>query len=77
MTLAEAVCVFGTLLGTGVIGTRVAESSGGALASDTTRLAPAPAAFSIWSVIYLGLAAYTVYQWLADQQSRRLHRRIG
>lgn len=64
MTLAEVLCIYGTLLGVGVIGTRVEESSGGALAADATLLAPATPAFSIWSVIYLGLAAYTIWQWL-------------
>jgi len=64
VTLAEVLCIYGTLLGVGVIGTRVEESSGGALAADATLLAPATPAFSIWSVIYLGLAAYTIWQWL-------------
>lgn len=64
VTLAEVFCVVGTLVGTGVIGTRVAESSGGALAADATLLAPLGPAFSIWSVVYAGLAAYTVWQWL-------------
>ena len=64
VTLAEILCVYGTLVGVGVIGTRVEESSGGALAADATLLAPATPAFSLWSVIYLGLAAYTIWQWL-------------
>ena len=64
VTLAEVFCIVGTLVGTGVIGTRVAESSGGALAADATLLAPLGPAFSIWSVVYAGLAAYTVWQWL-------------
>lgn len=63
VTLAEVLCILGTLVGVGVIGTRVEESSGGALAADATLLAPATPAFSIWSVIYLGLAAYTLWQW--------------
>ncbi len=64
VTLAEVFCVVGTLVGVGVLGTRVQESSGGALAADATLLAPAGPAFSIWSVIYVGLAAYTVWQWI-------------
>ncbi len=64
VTAAEVFCVVGTLVGVGVLGTRVQESSGGALAADATLLAPAVSAFSIWSVIYLGLAAYAVWQWL-------------
>ena len=57
-------CIVGTLVGVGVIGTRVAESSGGALSADATLLAPLGPAFSIWSVVYAGLAAYTLWQWL-------------
>ena len=77
VTISEVFCVFGTLVGTGVIGTRVAESSGGVLAADATRLAPAGPAFSIWTVIYLGLAAYTVWQWLPAQAARPRQRAVG
>lgn len=64
VTAAALFCAIGVLIGTGVIGTRVEESAGGALASDATLLAPAGPAFSIWSVIYLGLFGYTIWQWL-------------
>lgn len=77
VTAAEIFCVLGTLVGVGVIGTRVEESSGGALAADATRLAPAGPAFSIWSVIYLGLAAYTVWQWLPAQATSPRLRATG
>ena len=77
VTLSEVACVFGTLVGTGVIGTRVAESSGGSLSAQATHLAPAGPAFSIWSVIYLGLLAYTVWQWLPGQAAAPRHRAIG
>lgn len=77
VTVSEVFCVVGTLFGVGVLGARVGESSGGALASDATLLAPGGPAFSIWSVIYLGLAAYTVWQWLPSQTARPVHRRIG
>ncbi len=77
VTVAEMFCLVGTLVGTGAIGTRVEESSGGALAADATRLAPAGPAFSIWSVIYLGLLAYAIYQWLPSQTTRARHRAIG
>ena len=72
-----AVIALVILLGVGVIGTRVEESSGGALAADATLIAPAGPAFSIWTPIYLGLAAYTVWQWLPDQATDRRHRAIG
>ena len=77
VTVAEVVCVVGTLVGVGVLGTRVEESSGGALAADATLIAPAGPAFAIWTPIYLGLAAYTVWQWLPIQASEPRHRAIG
>ena len=77
VTVAEVLCVLGTLAGVGVIGTRVAESSGGALAADATLLAPAGPAFAIWTPIYLGLAGFTVWQWLPTQTTEPRHRAIG
>lgn len=77
VTVAEVFCVVGTLVGVGVIGTRVEESSGGALAADATLLAPAGPAFSIWTPIYLGLLGYTVWQWLPQQAAEPRHRAIG
>lgn len=74
VTLSEVACVLGTLVGIGVLGTRVEESSGGSLAADATLLAPAGPAFSIWSAVYLGLFAYTIWQCLpsraADPRAR-------
>ncbi len=77
VTLSMAFAIFGTLLGTGVIGTRVAESSGGSLSADATLIAPAAQAFSIWSVIYAGLVAYTIWQWLPKQAETARNRSIG
>jgi hypothetical protein len=78
VTVSEVLCVLGTLLGVGVFGgPPVAEAAGGALAADATLLAPATQAFSIWTVVYLGLAAYTVWQWLPAQRTATRHRRIG
>ena len=77
VTLAEVFCILGTLVGVGVIGTRVEESAGGSLSANATLLAPAGSAFSIWSVIYLGLAAYTIWQWLPGSAGCELARRTG
>src|SRR6476659_680856 len=77
VTVAALFCVVGTLVGVGVIGTRVEESSGGALAADATLVAPAGPAFSIWTPIYLGLLGYTVWQWLPQQAAEPRHRAIG
>ncbi len=70
VTLSAVVMVVGTMAGLGLLGTRVEESSGGALAADATLLAPATTAFSIWSLIYVGLFAYVVWQWWARQSER-------
>ncbi|HET7802342.1 MAG TPA: tryptophan-rich sensory protein [Humibacillus xanthopallidus] len=77
VVVAEVLCVFGTLVGVGVLGTRVEESSGGALAATATLIAPAGPAFSIWSVIYLGLLAYAVWQLPAHNATRERVRSTG
>jgi hypothetical protein len=78
VTVAEVLCVLGTLVGVGALGgTPVQEAAGGALAADATLLAPAGPAFAIWTPVYLGLAAYTVWQWLPEQATDRRHREIG
>ena len=78
VTIAEVLCVLGTMAGVGVFGgPEVAQAAGGALSAEATLIAPATQAFSIWSVIYLGLAAYTIWQWLPQQRTAVRHRRIG
>ena len=74
---AEVFCVVGTLFGIGVIGTRVEESSGGALAATATLVAPAGPAFSIWTPIYVGLLAYAVWQALPVNAVRARVRSTG
>lgn len=74
---AEVFCVVGTLVGIGVLGTRVEESSGGALAADATLIAPAGPAFSIWTPIYLGLLGYTIWQLLPANATRERTRATG
>lgn len=69
--------IVGTLFGIGVFGTRVEETAGGSLSATATLLAPAVRAFSIWSVIYLGLIAYVVWQWLPSVKSSPRARAIG
>ncbi|WP_423920827.1 tryptophan-rich sensory protein [Frigoribacterium sp. 2-23] len=58
-------------------GVSVSDAAGGALSATATTVAPATTAFSIWSVIYLGLIAYAVYQALPSQRARDRHRRLG
>ncbi|WP_295016907.1 tryptophan-rich sensory protein, partial [uncultured Micrococcus sp.] len=59
-------------VGAGVLGgTPVQEAAGGWLSEDGTWVAPAAPAFRIWSVIYTGVLAYAVWQFLPSAQSRR------
>ncbi|MFS0866315.1 tryptophan-rich sensory protein [Microbacterium sp. 179-B 1A2 NHS] len=68
-----AAAVGGGLLG----GTPVQDVQDGNLAADATVLAPASSAFSIWSVIYLFMIAYTVWQALPSQRGSERQRRVG
>ncbi|PFG34319.1 tryptophan-rich sensory protein [Sanguibacter antarcticus] len=58
-------------------GTPTSEAADGALSATATPLAPAAAAFSIWSVIYLGLIAYAVWQLLPAQRTNERQRQMG
>lgn len=65
------------LVGSGALGgTPINEAAGGALSADATPFAPAGPAFSIWSVIYAGLAAYAIYQLLPAQRTSARHARL-
>lgn len=78
VTLAYLLCVFGSLRGTGVFGgEEVDESSGGSLSEQATHVAPGGPAFSIWSVIYVGLAAYVILQWVPRWAADARQRAIG
>ncbi len=78
VTVCLLVCIVGSMFGVGVFGgPGIAEAAGGAFAPDATLLAPASRAFSIWSVIYVGLIVYTVHQWLPSQRTSKRHRGIG
>ncbi|GAA3861856.1 tryptophan-rich sensory protein [Leifsonia kafniensis] len=70
--------IAGAMIGSGAVGgTPIQDAAGGALAADATLIAPAGPAFSIWSVIYLGLLAYAVWQLFPSQATRAVHRRVG
>ncbi|WP_323960193.1 tryptophan-rich sensory protein [Arthrobacter sp. JZ12] len=78
VTLSFLLCIIGSAIGSGAAGgTPITEAAGGALSSDATLLAPAGPAFGIWSIIYAGLGAYTVFQWLPSQKSSHRQRRLG
>lgn len=78
VVVGGALAMFGAFLGSGALGgTPVQEAAGGALAADATLIAPYRTAFSIWSVIYLGLIAYAIWQLLPGQAARPRHRLLG
>ena len=61
--LGVAAAIVAAFIGSGALGgTSISEAAGGALSADATPIAPAGAAFGIWSVIYLGLAGYALWQ---------------
>ncbi len=75
---SAVVAVIGSFIGSGAAGgTQIQHASNGALAADATLIAPYGPAFSIWSVIYLGLVAYAVWQFLPAQKTATRHRRLG
>jgi len=76
--VSAVVAIVLAAVGSGAFGgTAVADAAGGALSATATTVAPATTAFSIWSVIYLGLVAYAVYQALPRQRAVTRHRRLG
>lgn len=70
--------IIAALFGSGVFGgTPVQDLQNGALSATSTVLAPASSAFSIWSVIYTFMIAYTVWQALPSQRGSDRQRRVG
>lgn len=75
---AAAFMGIAAMVGTGLLGgTAVQDLQGGALDADGSFLAPARPAFSIWTAIYVGLFAYTVWQALPGQGASERHRYVG
>ncbi|WPF82854.1 tryptophan-rich sensory protein [Sanguibacter sp. 4.1] len=72
------VAIFGAAWGAGAFGgTPTSEAADGALSASATPVAPGTTAFSIWSVIYLGLVAYAVWQALPAQRESARQRSMG
>lgn len=70
--------LIGAAVGGGAFGGEaVAELQNGALSAQGSYLAPAGPAFAIWTLIYLGLAAYTVWQALPAQRDSSRQRAVG
>ena len=74
---AMALAIAGAFLGSGaVVGTPVQDVADGWLSADGTILAPGSGAFSIWSIIYLGLLLYAVIQFLPSRRDDVLHKKL-
>lgn len=66
--VGAAVAIVGATVGSGAFGGQpVAQAADGALSATATPVAPDSPAFSIWSVIYTGLAVFAVVQALPRQ----------
>lgn len=76
--IGAALAVVAAFIGSGATGGPDQSQVGdGALAADATPVAPGEPAFSIWSVIYLGLVAYAIWQALPGQRTSARHRSLG
>ncbi|NQX27350.1 tryptophan-rich sensory protein [Microbacteriaceae bacterium VKM Ac-2854] len=78
VAVSAVLAIIGSFIGSGAAGgTKIQDAAGGALSATSTPIAPDTPAFSIWSVIYLGLVAYAIWQFLPSQATRERHRRLG
>lgn len=63
VAVSAVVAVVGAFVGSGAAGgTPIQDAAGGALSASSTAIAPDGPAFSIWSVVYVGLLAYAIRQ---------------
>ncbi|MBD8504933.1 tryptophan-rich sensory protein [Hoyosella sp. G463] len=75
--LACAAMGAAVLVGSGRMGARsLGSAADGVFAETGTLLAPAAPAYALWPVLYLGLAAYAVWQALPAQQRSLRHARL-
>lgn len=72
--LCVAASIAAAFAGSGALGgTPIKDAAGGWLSADGTPLAPGTGAFSIWTLIYAGLAAYALWQALPAQRTSPRH----
>lgn len=75
--LVVAIAVVVAFIGSGALGgTAISEAAGGWLSADATPIAPGGTAFSIWSLIYLGLVGYALWQLSPTARSSERQRQI-
>lgn len=78
VAVSLVLAIVGAAIGSGAFGgTPIQKAAGGALSADATYIAPATPAFSIWSLIYLGLVVYTVVQFLPSRAADERQRALG
>ena len=78
IAVSAVVAVVGSFIGSGAAGgTPIAEAADGALSASSTAIAPGGPAFGIWSVIYVGLIAFAVWQFLPRTADRARHDRLA
>ncbi|PPH38154.1 hypothetical protein C5C86_14655 [Rathayibacter sp. AY1E4] len=78
VAVSAVLALIGSFIGSGAAGgTQIQNAAGGALTASSTPIAPDGPAFAIWSVIYTGLIAYAIWQFLPSQTARTRHRRLG
>jgi hypothetical protein len=78
VTLSMAACGYTAVRGSGLTGApSIGEAAGGAFAPGRTLLSLDGGAFLIWGAIYLGLLAYTVFQWWPAQRRSPRQRGVG
>lgn len=78
VAVSAVIAVVGSFIGSGAAGgTPIQDAAGGALAADSTVIAPGTGAFSIWSVIYAGLLAYAIWQFFPGQRTAERQRKLG
>lgn len=78
IAVSAVVAVVGSYIGSGAAGgTPIQDAAGGALSASATAIAPDGPAFGIWSVIYVGLIAFAVWQFLPRTADAARHDRIA
>jgi hypothetical protein len=75
---SAVIAVVGSFIGSGAAGgTPIQDAAGGALSASSTAIAPGGPAFGIWSVIYVGLIAFAVWQFLPRRADQPRHDRLA
>lgn len=78
VVVSAVIAIVGSIVGSGFAGgTPIQDAAGGALSATATPIAPAGGAFSIWSVIYVGLVAYAIWQALPSHRTDPRQQRLG